>query len=291
MLKYFHQQLNWLEHWAQQRAQRHNIHYWLHHGRLPWERGYVEYKEQQIEQVLADAVTMDTFTRNAVLPEHFGERLDERIVEFPWMIAKLAQTGPNLLDAGSTVNHSYILRQPVFQNKHLTIITLAPEADNYWQQGISYLYGDLRSNPLRDGSVDVITCISTLEHIGMDNTMYSSNAFHKESNHEAYRQVIQEFKRILKPGGSLLLTIPYGVYENCGFQQVFDRAMIQQVIATFGGTIVEQRFYKYALAGWQLADQTDCDHCRYFNIHATKQFDSDYAAAARAVACLHLIRS
>jgi ubiquinone/menaquinone biosynthesis C-methylase UbiE len=39
------------------------------------------------------------------------------------------------------------------------------------QNNISYVYGDLRNTILKDQCFDEIVCISTLEHIGMDNTM------------------------------------------------------------------------------------------------------------------------
>jgi len=35
-------------------------------------------------------------------------------------------------------------------------------------------------------------------------------------------ELMQELARVLKPGGRLYLTVPYGVYEHHGFQQVFD---------------------------------------------------------------------
>ena len=50
--------------------------------------------------------------------------------------------------------------------------------------------GDIAAMPVPDGSFDVITCTEVLEHI-ID-----------------YESVVMELKRVLKPGGCLILTFP-----------------------------------------------------------------------------------
>jgi hypothetical protein len=88
--------------------------------------------------------------------------------EYSWLLAHL-QSGPEIfLDAGSALNHAFILEQPVLEKKKLHILTLAPESNCFWQKGISYLYHDLRSIPIRDGYYDAIVGLSTLEHVGCD---------------------------------------------------------------------------------------------------------------------------
>ena len=39
----------------------------------------------------------------------------------------------------------------------------------------------------------------------------------------------------------------------------------------------------------QLSGAAECSTCTHFDIHMTRQYDEDYAAAARAVACLVLV--
>src|SRR3954452_702969 len=56
------------------------------------------------------------------------------------------------------------------------IVTLAPEAAAYWSRGISYVYGDLRDLPYRDGYFDTVVCISAVEHVGMDNSVYGDSS-------------------------------------------------------------------------------------------------------------------
>jgi hypothetical protein len=63
-------------------------------GMKPWTKGYIEYKEHEIARVLADKV----FT-SGELPAKFGYRLDERIIEYPWLFSRLPATEGTLLDA------------------------------------------------------------------------------------------------------------------------------------------------------------------------------------------------
>lgn len=259
------------------------------HGRKPWSYGYIDYKNDQIARVLANHALMNLFRYGQQLPHKYGQRLDERLVEFPWLITHLpASPRQRILDAGSTINFDYIINQHVWAKHDMMIMTLAPESVSFWQKRISYVYGDLRQTPFRDDWFDIITCISTLEHVGMNNEMYTSDATYHEADTKSHLQVIAEFQRILKKGGRLYLTVPYGIFKLCGFQQVFNAVMIQAIKTTFGGNVIAETYFRYTDDGWQLSNATDCANCDYFDINTTKQYESDFAAAARAVACLIL---
>ena len=60
------------------------------------------------------------------------------------------------------------------------------------------LQGEMRSIPLRDGSVDAITAYHAVFHV--------PRADHPD--------VYREFARVLRPGGTLLMTLPSGRYET-----------------------------------------------------------------------------
>jgi ubiquinone/menaquinone biosynthesis C-methylase UbiE len=142
-----------------------------------------------------------------------------------------------------------------------------------------------------DESFDEIVCISTLEHIGMDNTMlYSSDANFEENRPADYLQAVQEFRRLLKPDGKLLVTVPYGRYENHGWLQQFDRGMVEAVLLSFDGTTSAVTYYQYGTQGWQVSSPDECSNCTYFDIHHRTGYEPDYVAAARAVACIEMIK-
>src|SRR5262245_16242116 len=259
-------------------------------GCVPWSPGYSEHKKWFVARAINDDHLLTTFRRGGPLPAGYGWRLDERCVEFPWALAHLRDAGRRVFDGGSTLNHAHVLEHPIVKDRTLIIGTLAPEGQ-LPRANVSYLYGDLRSTPLRDGCVDAVVSISTLEHVGMDNTMlYTRDAAFRECDLTAYRQAVAEFRRILAPGGVALITVPFGKHENHGWTQQFDRRGVQDIIDAFGGRVESLTFYRYRPDGWVTATAEECAGCAYFNVHATPQIDPDGAAAARAVACLRLVR-
>jgi SAM-dependent methyltransferase len=261
---------------------------YIQNGRIPWSTGYQEYKAQYIDWVLQNPSIMQLFKDNQPLSPDYGYRIDERAVEYPWVFTRLKDQSALLLDAGSTLNQGFVLSKRLIAQKTTVIYTLSPEPV-YSSSKVSYIYGDLRQTILRDKIFDEITCISTLEHIGMDNTMlYTQDKAFNESNREGYSLALQEFNRLLKPGGRLLITVPFGIPMNIKWLQQYDREELQKIVEVFAGQLVESTFYHYTQQGWQLSDMETCAQCEYYDIHSGKPFDPDYAAAARAVACLVL---
>ncbi|MFC2043809.1 class I SAM-dependent methyltransferase [Chloroflexota bacterium] len=265
----------------------------------PWSRGYSEYRTQELNKVLASEELMQVFAQSKPLPEGYGFRLDERIIEYPWVLSRLPKEPFRLLDAGSILNFDYIINHPTLSNKDISILTFFPEALCFWKERISYLYTDLRDTPFRDNYFDYIICISTLEHIGMDSHIYTSGKLTSKKDPDSFTMVIEELDRILKPRGTLFLTVPYGKYVDFGFFQQFDASLVKKAINFFAGSLTESSYYRYLDSGWVISTSSECLNCDYFNIHETKYFDKqsnkdydkDYAAAARAIACLRLLKS
>jgi SAM-dependent methyltransferase len=270
-------------------------------GRVPWSLGYSQAKHKFISKIIADPNLLEIFLKNDKLPEQFGVGFDERCIEYLCLLAHLPSSAKCILDAGSVLNHEYILAHPVFSNKNLHIMTLAPEGNCFWHKGISYLYNDLRCIPIQDNYYDAIVCISTLEHIGCDNTIYTGNDADREHRLEDFVLAMQELRRVLKQGGSLFLSVPFGVYRNLGMFQQFDRALLTRAIEAFGeASQVSETFYRYTAGGWQVATAQDCAKCEFVEwiIEAWQHHqwpdsipvEPDLGAAARAVACVYLVK-
>lgn len=114
------------------------------------------------------------FATGAPLPAGYGAGFDERLVEFPWALAQ--GLGGRVLDAGSTLNHAYVLDAVMPEVDEQHVVTLAPEPRAFWQRGISYVFADLRELPYRDGWFDSVVSLSVLEHVGMDNALYGAGS-------------------------------------------------------------------------------------------------------------------
>jgi len=249
----------------------------------PWTKGYIEYKEDEIARVLREG----SFAANK-LPAGYGFRLDERIIEYPWLFSRLPTGEGRLLDAGSVLNFEFLLEQPALRKKKIDICTLAPEPRCFWRKGISYVYEDLRQLPYCDGLFDWIVCLSTIEHVGMDNALYTGAAAKDELRPKDYLVALAELKRVLKPGGVLYLTAPFGKAADHGWFQVFDHEMVEALIRNFEPTDVREDYFLYRAEGWRRCEPVEAATATIFNIHTAKGYDADFAAAARAVFCLEL---
>ncbi len=265
------------------RASR-KIRHFLGSGMKPWSRGYIEYKNREIGRILAD----DGFPADQ-LPKGYGYRLDERIIEYPWFFSRLPVSGGILLDAGSVLNFSFLLDHRSLRAKKLHICTLAPESECFWDRGISYLFDDLRRLPYQDNWFDWVVCLSTLEHVGMDNTLlYTADTSKKEAQLRDYLRAVTELRRVLKPGGTLFASVPCGQARDHGWLQIFDRQKIDELLQAFGPASAKQDFFLYQSEGWRRCSWEDAAGATFFDIHHAAGFDADFAASARAVCCLEL---
>ena len=260
--------------------------FYLARGRKPWSPGYYTAKRWGIE----NAIDSGLLNPGTVLPQGYGFRLDERVIEYPWVMARLPKNPGAMLDAGSALNYSFLVKRAPVSDAKLSICTLAPEKRCYWGRGISYIFDDLRVCKFRSGAFDTIVSISTIEHIGLDNTMlYTADATKQENDSAGFRAAVREFRRILRPGGVCFITVPYGKACNRGWFQVFDAAMVRMALEEFQPTDQEIDFFGYSPDGWHLADPADLTEATCFDIHQDKTFDADFAAFARGLVCMRLV--
>jgi len=255
-------------------------------GKKPWSIGYFSYKWKTIKKYLEQ----DQFNDGNFF-ERYGFRIDERIIEYPWLLSRLSKKDGLLLDAGSTLNYELILSHPALVTKKIFISTLSPEGNCFWKKGISYIFEDLRNCCYKDNYFDWIVCLSTLEHIGLDNTMlYTNDPSKKENENRSYLSAIKEYNRILKPGGTLFVTTPYGQYKNHGWFQVFDEEMVDTIIITFNPSSYLETHFRYVPSGWQKSSRILSKNETCFDIHSQKNYDQDFAAFSRAIVCLEMIK-
>ena len=264
----------------------------IQNGRIPWSEGYSEYKTKSITEAINSVEIINSF-KTGTLSADYGLWLDERIVEYPWIFSKISEKENTFLDAGSTFNFDFIVENSKIKKKHLSIYTFFPEKNCFIDKRINYIYGDLRDMYFKDEIFDEIVSQSTIEHIHMDNSIYGYNESNTVNERSfEYLKAVTEMLRVLKPGGKLLITFPFGKYEYHGFFQQFDDGMLQKIVDLVNNRgQLQIDYFKYERTGWRFAQRSELSEVKSYNPHTGKGKQDDGAAHCRSVACIEFIKS
>ncbi len=248
-------------------------------SRYLWTKKFYD-KFNYIKKAIDNPEIMRKFKNSEFLPEKYGFNLDERVVEYPWVLSRIPRGEKKLLDAGSALNFKVILGSLCFKDKEITLVGLTPEKERFFQENLFHVFGDIRNLSFESGYFDHIVCISTLEHIGMDNILYAKDQKYRENNSADFIRAIFELKRVLKKGGSLFITLPFGKYQNHKWFQQFDLFCIGQILKSFSPEKFQISYYKYSNKdGWNISNENDCKDVEYL-----------MGITAQAVACLELVK-
>lgn len=168
-----------------------------------------------------------TMTSDYPGTQHFDTVVTDRVVEEPWAVSKV-RPGDRLLDVGSATSR-YLRDLPA--GCRVYAIDLRPTPP---QPGIAVVRGDLMRAPFTPASFDIITCISTIEHIGLDLYGQGPDEFGDEV-------ALRHMRRLLRPGGRLLLTAPFGRRVVSAWHRVYDEAAFRRVTGGYRLLSVEYR--------------------------------------------------
>jgi len=141
---------------------------------------------------------------------------NERCVELPLAVGFMQlQTPGEVLDAGCALNQNI----SGDLQARLTHVTQSFTRENrYVSEKRRYVVGDLRDlSMFADKSFDRVLCISTLEHVGCDNSRYCGPI---ENCPETVALAAQELWRVC--GGGLLISVPFRLeyWRERGWQYI-----------------------------------------------------------------------
>lgn len=146
---------------------------------------------------------------------------NERVIELPLGLEVAALDQPGwVLDAGCALNVGGLFPKDLVRQAHLVHLTQAISSERYEPHGmdVSYVSADLRDLRIfADRAFDRTVCISTLEHVGFDNTQYGAV---KEDDPDGWQQALRELYRVT--ASTLLVTVPWNVRPlRCGRWRYF----------------------------------------------------------------------
>jgi len=169
---------------------------------------------------------------------------DERRIEIPWVISRYCGEA-HVLDVG------YAYAPPAY----IDVLTRLGAADLVGVDlaepveipGLRPVQADLRDLPFADRSFDLVHCISTIEHVGWDNTVYGQAAEHDE---RGMARALGELRRVLAPAGRLLITVPTGVSEHHGWFVQKPASEWMALFARANLRATEHEIYELGPGGW-----------------------------------------
>ncbi len=195
---------------------------------------------------------------------------DERVIEIPWVLARLR--------SGRVLDVGYAFAEPAYLAGLLSAgvgelvgVDLA-EAD---VPGMETVTADVRELPFPDSHFDQVLLVSTLEHVGADNERYGVG---EGRDRYGIGTALRELRRVLKPDGSLLVTVPVGEPHDYGwFRQEDVRGWTHHFVRT-GWFVEELELYELRDEGWRASPAFDGRGVRY----------GERGPAASAVLCADL---
>jgi SAM-dependent methyltransferase len=190
---------------------------------------------------LDDAIA--TARRGPLHDLHAEAGTTERDIEIPWVLSRI-HGATSLLDVGyANAPPAYLDALTGAGVPRVVGVDLV-RAD---VPGLESVVGDLRRLPFGDDTFDVVTCVSTIEHVGLDNSVYGITDRRDTNGMVA---AAQEMARVTVPGGRVLITTPVGIAEDHGW---FVQQPAQAWLELFGAAglrPVEHETYELGPAGW-----------------------------------------
>jgi SAM-dependent methyltransferase len=169
---------------------------------------------------------------------------DERAIEIPWVLSRY-RGEPRVLDVGSANAERVYLEALV--EAAPTVVGLDPAEAAV--PGVRVEVGDLRRLPYGDRSLDVVLCVSTLEHVGADNAGYGV-----ARGAGGIPEALAELRRVLSRDGYALVTVPCGAEQELGWFVQHGRAGWNRLFANADLFVVDQELYVLGEDGWHAGE-------------------------------------
>jgi hypothetical protein len=245
----------------------------------PWSKRFAQLV--YLPKILArHEPTRRTFTEEALIDRLSGSQeplagagagLSERVIEIPWVIRNLALADGSLrvLDIGTAFAPDAYKWLLVRLEHTVEVVDLA-DAEI---PGVESHVADVREMPFATDSFDVATCISTLEHIGLDNNQYGI-----QSGGDGDVQALRELGRVAR---RVLVTVPAGCDANMGWQRQYAPASFRRAVQEAGLEVERLDVFAHdPQSGWMPAEEASVESRTY----------GQGAVAAAASICAELRR-
>lgn len=171
--------------------------------------------------------------------------VNERIVEGPFAMRALGHVplGARILDFGSS--ESTVALSLASLGYRVTALDLS--AYPFTHPNLEARQTALEQTTGEVGAYDAALLISTVEHVGLGWYGEQPGAY---DDHRAMRRIVE----LVRPGGTVVVTVPYGTAEDTEVQRIYDRARLDALLE--GLEVVERIIVEERDATWTVVEDS-----------------------------------
>ncbi len=171
-------------------------------------------------------------------------KIGERIVEIPFLYKNLDFNKVNrILDLGCV--GSKISLQLASLGYNVVGIDYRPYL--FKHRNLEFIQGNFFNIDLPFESFDCAICISVVEHIGLP-------AYNIKPFEDGDKKAIEKIYNLLKKGGKLILTVPFGKAIVNQFERNYNEKSLNQLIKKF--KVDELKIFEISEGDWILSDNS-----------------------------------
>jgi 2-polyprenyl-3-methyl-5-hydroxy-6-metoxy-1,4-benzoquinol methylase len=165
------------------------------------------------------------------------ESTSERVVEIPLVFKNIPSPRKKILDVGCRYSMLSVQLASLGHDVH------GIDINNYKHTHPNFIFhkGDILNPNFNKNYFDVVIALSTIEHIGLGRYGDREDV---EGDIKAVRQILG----IIKPGGQLLITLPFGKAVKTNWFRVYNMEKIRKLLTGF--KITNKYFFKEKNRSW-----------------------------------------
>jgi len=181
----------------------------------------------------------------------FGCRTS-RTVEYDFVMKNIPSKARKILDVGSTGS----LLPLKLAKRGYNVYSIDSREYHEHHPNLTFVKGDTLKSFFPDDFFDLVVCVSTIEHIGL-------GAYGDPQYENGDKLAMKEFSRILKEGGTLLLTTPFsGKYKVLpwmnSYERIYDYGRLKSLFKGWK-TLLEEYYIPKKAKRWVKASRKEAE--------------------------------
>jgi ubiquinone/menaquinone biosynthesis C-methylase UbiE len=194
-----------------------------------------------IKQKIYNLIAMSGIkTLMFIFPEYFGHdpvAPSDRYVECPFALKNLPVPPARVLDVGCAGSFFPLILSSIGYDTYAVDIRNYSILNRLEYKNFHFFKESIIKTSFPENYFDAVCAISTIEHIGL------SGRYGAKEDNDGDEKALKEMTRIVKPGGTILLTIPFGRAKIIRpFTKIYDSALVSKL--TSGLLLETEEYYK-----------------------------------------------